>query len=181
MPSKHTPAPLIAALLMVVLAAGCSTPAATVQPSPDSSAGSPAASSNASASSAPTSSSPSQPNTPEAAADAFKDWVKQYSGEDWDKHYATLVREQQKLISAKKYVACRNKETAPTASWVKLVGSKPNVKTKIPGTSVTKRSVAVTARLRIGNSYTIPVTSHMFFEEGSWRWSMTKSNLARCK
>jgi hypothetical protein len=138
----------------------------------------------ATASAAPTASAipstPTQPRTGAAAADAFKTWVEQYNAEQWDKHYRTLVSAQQKLISGKKYAACRDKSVNPTFKWVKTVKTKANVMSSIPGTSKKAPATLVTVRLRV-SGFTLPITAHMFYEDGMWRWSMTKENIKGCK
>ena len=156
------------------------TPVASVSASP-----SPATSAEETPTSTPTPSAATptataQPETGKAAAAAFKTWVKQYNAEQWGRHYKTLVSAQQKLISAKKYAACRDKSVSPTFKWVKTVKTRPNVKTKIPGTSKKAPATVVTARLRV-SGFTLPIDAHMFYEDGAWRWSMTKENLAGCK
>lgn len=123
---------------------------------------------------------PAQPQTGAAAADAFKAWVKQYNAEQWDQHYKTLVSAQQKVISAKKYAACRDKSVNPTFKWVKTVKTKANVMSSIPGTSKKAPATLVTVRLRV-SGFTLPITAHMFYEDGMWRWSMTKENVKGCK
>jgi len=121
-----------------------------------------------------------QPQTGEAAAAAFRIWVRQYNAEQWDRHYATLVAAQRKVITEKRYAACRDASVNPTFTWVKTVKTKANVKSRIPGTSETQPSTVVTARLKV-QGFTLPITAHMFYEDGAWRWSMTKENLKGCK
>lgn len=128
----------------------------------------------------PTPSAPGQPKTNKAAADAFHTWVNQYNSEQWDRHYATLVTAQRKVISEKRYTACRDASTNPTFKWIKTTKTKADVPSKIPGTSTTQRATLVIARLRV-QGWTLPVTAHMFYENGEWHWSMTKENIARCK
>ena len=106
--------------------------------------------------------------------------MRQYNAEQWDQHYRTLVAAQQKLISAKKYAACRDKSVNPTFRWVKTVKTKDNVMSSIPGTSKKAPATLVTVRLRV-SGFTLPITAHMFYEDGTWRWSMTKENLKGCK
>ncbi len=127
-----------------------------------------------------TPSTPAQPQTGAAAAVAFRAWVKQYNDEQWDKHYRTLVSAQQKLITAKKYAACLDKSVNPALKWIKTVKTRPNVTSSIPGSSHKAPATLVTARLRVSR-FTLPVTVHMFYEDGTWRWSMTKKNLKGCK
>lgn len=127
----------------------------------------------------PTPSVTAQPQTGDAAAAAFKLWVAQYNAEEWDKHYATLVDAQRKVISEKRYTACRDKSVNPSFKWVKTVKTKANVQSKIPGTSRTQPATLVTARLKV-QGFTLPITAHMFYEGGSWHWSMTKENLKGC-
>ncbi len=126
------------------------------------------------------SSAPAQPETEEAAAQAFKTWVKQYNAEEWDQHYLALVAEQQKLISAGRYAACRDKSVNPTFKWIKTVKTKADVMTSIPGTPRKAPATQVTVRLRVGG-FTMPITAHMFYQDGAWRWSMTKENLKSCR
>jgi len=101
------------------------------------------------------------------------------NAEEWDKHYATLVDAQRKVISEKRYTACRDKSVNPSFKWVKTVKTKANVQSKIPGTSRTQPATLVTARLKV-QGFTLPITAHMFYEGGSWHWSMTKENLKGC-
>jgi len=183
--TSHLPQVLLLPLLGLILASpACSAlpPPTTTPPTASTSATS---SSTATASAAPTASAtpastPAQPQTGAAAAEAFKTWVGQYNAEQWDQHYRTLVSAQQKLISAKKYAACRDKSVNPTFKWVKTVKTKANVKSSIPGTSKKAPATLVTARLRV-SGFTLPITAHMFYEDGMWRWSMTKENLKGCK
>ncbi|MCA0295221.1 MAG: hypothetical protein LCH96_07895 [Actinobacteria bacterium] len=121
-----------------------------------------------------------EPQTGEAAAAAFRTWVKQYNAEQWDRHYETLVSAQRSIITEKRYAACRDKSVNPTFTWVKTVKTKANVKSRIPGTSEAKPATVVTARLKV-QGFTLPVTAHMFYEDGVWKWSMTKENLQGCK
>jgi len=51
---------------------------------------------------------------------------------------------------------------------------------QVPGTSKKAPATLVTARLRV-SGFTLPITAHMFYEDGMWRWSMTKENLKGCK
>jgi hypothetical protein len=136
-----------------------------------------------SATAVPTPTTPSvpvQPQTSDAAAAAFQTWVKQYNAEQWDRHYATLVAAQRSIITEKQYAACRDKSVNPIFKWVKTVKTRADVKSKIPGTSRTQPATLVTARLRV-QGFTLPITAHMFYEDGAWRWSMTKENLKGCK
>lgn len=174
------PTPLKTALgvILALLAfSGCTA----TQPSPTAPAPAASATTVAASPATPFPTTSGQPRTNRAAAAAFRTWVAQFNAEDWDKHYATLVSAQRKLISAKKYAACRNKKASPTFKWIKTASTKANVKTKIPGTSLKMRATRVIARLRMYGTVTVPVTAHMFYEEGEWRWSMTKENLAGCK
>ena len=172
-----------ALLLAVVALSGCAAPApvtsapVAVTPPPTSASTPPASLPTESAEP----SSTAQPQTRSAAAAAFETWVKQFNAEQWDEHHATLVGAQRKLISAKQYAACRNKKTTPTFKWIRTASTKPNVITRIPGTSVKAPATVVVARLRVSNAVTMPVTAHIFYEDGTWHWSMTKENLAGCK
>ncbi|MDQ7993600.1 MAG: hypothetical protein REI45_13090, partial [Propionicimonas sp.] len=103
----------------------------------------------------------------------------QFNTEEWDKHWAILVSAQQQLISASEYAACRVQGVTPEFNWVKLVSTTPNVETRIPGTSLTQPSTEVVARFKLGEA-TLPVTAHMFYEQGTWRWSMSQENLDGC-
>ena len=185
--TSHPSRALMAPILGVVLALS----ACSATPAPVPAAASPTASTSATSGSSPTASAaptasattapaPAQPQTGAAAADAFKTWVGQYNAEQWDHHYRTLVSAQQKLISAKKYAACRDKSVNPTFKWVKTVKTKANVMSSIPGASKKAPATLVTARLRV-SGFTLPITAHMFYEDGMWRWSMTKENLKGCK
>lgn len=181
--TSHLPRVPLLSLLSIVLALAACSPAPTPTTTPPTASSS--ASPGSTASPAPTASAtnpstPAQPQTGAAAAEAFKTWVKQYNAEQWHQHYRTLVSAQQKLISAKKYAACRDKSVNPTFKWVKTVKTKPNVKSSIPGTSKKAPATLVTARLRV-SGFTLPITAHMFYEDGVWRWSMTKENLKGCK
>lgn len=71
-----------------------------------------------------------------------------------------------KVITEKRYAACRDKSVNPTSKWVKTVKTKANVKSKIPGTSRTQPATLVTARLRV-QGFTVPITAHMYYEEGT--------------
>ena len=177
---------VLGALLTLIAIGGCAAPqSAQSGPVPETSpstATQPATpGTQPSTSSSPSPSTTAEPRTNRAAAAAFKTWVAQFNAEQWDKHYATLVNAQRKLISAKKYAACRNKKVTPTFKWIKTASTKANVKTTIPGTSLKKLATRVIARLRVSGTVTLPVTAHMFYEEGAWRWSMTKENLRGCK
>jgi len=121
-----------------------------------------------------------EPQTGEAAAAAFRTWVKQYNAEQWDRHYASLVAAQRKIITEKRYASCRDTSINPTFTWVKTVKTKANVKSKVPGTSRTQPATLVTARLRV-QGFTLPITAHMFYEDGAWHWSMTRENLKGCE
>lgn len=166
------------ALLGLVLAlSACTTPASTT-PSASSTPTPVPVSPSSTAEASPT--APAEPQTGEAAAAAFKKWTTQYNNNEWELHYQTLVPAQQKVISEKRYVACRDKDTSPEFKWLRVVSTKPNVKTKIPGTSVTLPATVVVVRFRV-MGFSLPVTAHMFYEDGSWRWSMTKENITKCK
>jgi hypothetical protein len=128
----------------------------------------------------PSATPPAEPQTGEAAAAAFKKWTTQYNNNEWELHYQSLVAAQKAVISEKAYVTCRDKGTAPQFKWLRLVSTKAGVKSKIAGTSVTLPATVVVARFRV-SGFTLPVTAHMFYEEGFWHWSMTKENLAGCK
>lgn len=122
---------------------------------------------------------PAEPQTDAAAVAAFKKWTTQYNNNEWELQYQTLVSAQQKVISEKRYITCRDEDTSPEATWLRSVSAKANVKTKIPGTSVTLPATVVIARFRV-SGISLPVTAHMFYEGGAWRWSMTKENISNC-
>lgn len=160
---------LIAPGLLVLLLSlsACSAPA----PSPTDTPPTPAVSAASSA--------PAEPQTDEAAVAAFKKWAAQYNDNDWESQYQTLVAAQREIISEKAYVACRDKDAAPQFEWLRLVSTKAGVETKIPGTSVKLPATVVVTRFRVSD-LTLPITAHMFYEQGAWHWSMTKENIEGC-
>jgi hypothetical protein len=182
--TSHLPLVAVAPLVGCVLALSACSPAPTNPTTTAASASAPpSATATQSATPTPTATTtsiPAEPQTGAAAAAAFKTWVKQYNAEQWDRHYATLVAAQRKIITEKRYTTCRDKSINPTFKWVKTVKTKANVKSKIPGTSKTQPATLVTARLRV-QGFTLPITAHMFYEDGAWHWSMTKENIQGCK
>lgn len=117
--------------------------------------------------------------TDAAALAAFKIWMNQYNAEDWSEQYATLVNAQKRVITEKRYSTCRDKAINPEFKLVKLVSAKPNVQTKIPGTSVTAKATRLTVRVKVGG-LTLPIPVHMFYEEGEWRWSLNALTRKGC-
>lgn len=73
----------------------------------------------------------------------------------------------------------RNKSDHLTFSWIRTVSTKRNVKIRIPGTSQTATATKVIAKMRV-TGFTLNVDAHMFYQDGAWRWSMTRENLASC-
>lgn len=113
------------------------------------------------------------------AEDAFKVWVQQFGEKNWQGQYETLVGAQRKVISEREYVACRNAELPPALSWVKVLSVVDAGKTSIPGTNVALPATKVTAQVK-ANGLKVPVDAHMYLEDGAWKWSMTKENIANC-
>lgn len=182
--TSHLPLVAVVPLVGCALALPACSPAST-NPTTTvvSASASPASTATPSATPTPTATAPSvpaEPQTGEAAAAAFKTWVKQYNSEQWNRHYATLVDAQRKIITEKRYTTCRDKSVNPVFKWVKTVKTKTDVKSTIPGTSKRQPATLVTARLRV-QGFTVPITAHMFYEDGAWHWSMTKENLQGCK
>lgn len=67
--------------------------------------------------------------------------------EQWSEHYGTLVSEQRRLISGKRYAACRDKSVNPTVSSVKTVKTEPTLASSIPRDVEEGPATLVTARL----------------------------------
>ena len=88
---------------------------------------------------------------------------------------------QQSIITEDQYVSCRSKETVtPVFEWAKVLGVKEAKASAIPGTDRAQDAKVVTAQLTVGGVPT-SVSVHMFYEDGLWRWSMTKENVAGCR
>lgn len=158
--------------------AGCSS-GTSESPLPSTDPATLSAASPATPTTAPSSTPPAQPETDDAAAAAFRTWVEQFNAGQWDEHWATLVSAQQQLITEEQYAACRDRSKSPEFTWVKLASTKSGVDTNIPGTSISQPSTEVVARVKVSGA-TLPVTAHMFYENGAWRWSMTEENLKGC-
>ena len=130
-----------------------------------------------------TSSSSSSTADPEESAssaeEAFKVWVQQFGKRDWEAQYAALVNAQREVISEQAYVACRSAESPPKFTWVKTLSVTDAGKTDIPGTKVSLPSTKVTAQVET-QGFKVPVDAHMILEDGMWKWSMTRENIANC-
>jgi hypothetical protein len=113
------------------------------------------------------------------AEGAFKLWVEQFGKKNWKGQYRNLVGAQRKVISEHEYVACRNSESTPTLSWMKVLGVTDAGNTSIPGTKVSLPATKVSAQVK-ANGLKVPVDAHMYLEDGAWKWSMTKENIANC-
>lgn len=127
------------------------------------------------------SASPTQGSTAPSgsAEEAFKAWVEQFGKKDWKAQYKTLVSAQREVISEREYVACRTAEPTPGLAWVKALSVTDVGDTKIPGTEASLPATKVTAQVEAGGVKT-PVDAHMYLENGTWKWSMTKENIAGC-
>ncbi|GAB2762646.1 hypothetical protein GCM10027039_24410 [Terrabacter koreensis] len=120
--------------------------------------------------------------TPQAggsAEAAFKMWVEQFNAKNWIGHYDTLVSAQKAVISKDEYVACRSKKAAPSFKWVKVLSVTDGGTDAIPGTKMSLPSTKVTVQLTV-QGVKVPVTAHMYREDGQWHWSMTQENLNGC-
>ncbi len=132
------------------------------------------------AASAPSSLSSPPTDTPGGTPeDAFKVWIQQFGAKDWQGQYVTLVAAQRAVVSERRYIDCRNSEPSPAVSWVKVLSVTDAGNTAIPGTSVSLPSTKVSVQIK-ANGLKVPVDAHMFFEDGTWKWSMTKENIANC-
>lgn len=114
-----------------------------------------------------------------SAEEAFKVWVDQFGKKDWKAQYKNLVSAQREVISEREYVACRTAEPTPGLSWVKVLSVADGGDTKIPGTQASLASTKVTAQVEVDGTKA-PVDAHMYLENGTWKWSMTKENIAGC-
>ena len=130
--------------------------------------------------SAPPSSAADLEESAGSAEEAFKVWVQQFGERNWKAQYATLANAQRKVVSEQAYVACRSAESPPKIKWVKTLSVTDAGNTQIPGTKVSLPSTKVTAQV-IAQGYKVPVDAHMILEDGMWKWSMTKENIANCK
>jgi len=113
------------------------------------------------------------------ADDAFKVWVGQFGKHNWKAQYKTLVNAQRKVVTQSQYLACRMAEAPPKITWVKTLSVTDAGKTSIPGTNTSLPSTKVTAQVK-ADGFKVPVDAHMFLEDGTWKWSMTKENIANC-
>ncbi|GAA4116743.1 hypothetical protein GCM10022415_13920 [Knoellia locipacati] len=114
-----------------------------------------------------------------SAESAFKIWVDQFSKKDWKAQYVTLVSAQQKIISEKEYVACRNSEQVPDLKWSKLLSVTDVGTITIPGTSAKLPATKVSAQVTTSGMQ-VPVDARMLSEDGLWKWSMTQENVDNC-
>lgn len=114
-----------------------------------------------------------------SAEDAFKVWVGQFGKRNWEAQYNTLVNAQRKVISQSDYLACRSAETPPKIIWDKTLSVTDAGETSIPGTKASLPSTKVTAQVKV-DGIEAPVDAHMFLEDGTWKWSMTKENISNC-
>lgn len=120
--------------------------------------------------------------TPAAAGSAetaFKKWVEQFNAKDWAAQYETLVSVQRAVVSKDAYVACRSKTTAPVFKWLKVLSVSDGRADPIPGTKTSLPSTKVTVQVSVQGAK-VPVTAHMYREDGQWRWSMTQENIQNC-
>lgn len=113
------------------------------------------------------------------AAEAFHTWVDQYADGNWSGQYATLVAAQQSVITEQQYVACRQGDEKTPFAWIKEISTKAESGDPIPGTSAKLDAIVVKARLKFGGIAT-SVDAHMYLEEGSWHWAMSKGNIKNC-
>lgn len=114
-----------------------------------------------------------------SAEDAFKVWVGQFGKRNWEAQYKTMVNAQRKVVSQSDYLACRSAEAPPKITWDKTLSVTDAGETSIPGTKTSLPSTKVTAQVKV-DGINAPVDAHMFLEDGTWKWSMTKENIANC-
>jgi hypothetical protein len=126
-----------------------------------------------------TTSAPSAQAASSSAEDAFKVWVGQFGERNWKAQYKTMVNAQRKVVSESDYVACRSAEAPPKITWDKTLSVTDAGETSIPGTKASLPSTKVTAQVKV-DGINAPVDAHMFLEDGTWKWSMTKENISNC-
>ncbi|WP_404390406.1 hypothetical protein [Humibacillus xanthopallidus] len=114
-----------------------------------------------------------------SAEAAFKKWVERFNAKDWAAQYDTLVSAQRAVVSKDEYVACRSKTTAPEFKWLKVLSVTDGRADVIPGTNASLPSTKVTVQVAVQGAK-VPVTAHMYQEDGQWRWSMTQENISNC-
>ncbi|MEW1952300.1 hypothetical protein [Terrabacter sp. NPDC080008] len=128
---------------------------------------------------ATTATSTADANASGSAEAAFKTWVQQFNAKDWAGQYETLVSAQKAIVSKRAYVSCRSKTATPTFKWVKVLSVTDGGADVIPGTKASLPSTKVTIQVSLQGAK-VPVTAHMYQENGQWHWSMTQENIDGC-
>jgi hypothetical protein len=118
------------------------------------------------------------------AVAAMKTFVMQTNNRQWGPQWDALVSEQRPFVTRDRYISCKGKaDTGVGVSYDKTITTFDET-VNIPGTDVSKPSVAVTAQITISQGsakQTQNLTAHWFDEAGAWRWSLDDESITAYK
>ena len=125
-----------------------------------------------------------EPNTKQAAVDAFQRYVEMLNKRQWGRVYRILYPGQKERVSSAEFMACLDKRR-PNGVTAELddISDVYFEKVTVPGTDDNVRSVAITASGTIHRgsaSQKFTDTVHQIYADGRWRVAMAQDDLDGC-